>query len=278
MGTWPVAPGPWLALGCAALAYGLGVRALRARRRPWATSRGLAWAAGLLVVAVALVSPLAQADDRFAAHMVQHTLLGMLGPLLLARGAPVSLALRTLRRGPRTALVGLLHARPVAVLAHPVTATALWAGGLVVLYATPLYAASAREPLVHELVHLHVLASGCLVAWVFAGLDPVPQRGGPPLRASALLLALATHAVVAKLLYAGILAPDGVAGPARRAGAQVLYYGGDLVDLGLLVAVGARWYAAGGRELRRARLAGAAPAAPYARAVPPRPDPRPPRP
>lgn len=254
MGTWPVAPGLWLALGGAGSAYGLGVRALRTRCRPWATSRSAAWAAGLLVIGVALASPLATVDDRFAPHMAQHTLLGMVGPLLLARGAPVSLALRTLPRGSRTALVALLHARAVGVLAHPVTAVALWAGGLVVVYATPLYALSSREPLVHELVHLHVLASGCGVAWVFAGLDPVPRRGAPVVRAAALLVALATHAAVAKLLYAGIIAPDGVSVAERRSGALVLYHGGDLADFALILAVGARWYAAGGRELRRARV------------------------
>jgi putative membrane protein len=109
---------------------------------------------------VALISPLAVHDEDFPVHMVQHMLLGMFGPLLLSLSAPVILALRTLPRRARKDLVGLLHSRVIRLLAHPVLATALFVGGLVGLYFTPLYEATLRHPLLHELIHLHFLAAG----------------------------------------------------------------------------------------------------------------------
>jgi putative membrane protein len=74
-----------------------------------------------------------------------------------------------------------------------------------------------------------------------AGADSVP-RPGVRGRLALVVLAGAGHDVVAKLLYAR----------GYGQGAQIMYYGGTLVDVALAVAVMAGWYAAGGRELARA--------------------------
>jgi putative membrane protein len=243
-----IGPAAWLL--CAALAYAAGVRTLHRRGRPWPRRRTAAFAAGLLVIGVALVSPLAAHDERFPVHMAQHTLLGMLGPLLLSLSAPVALALRTLPRPARTELVGLLHSRAAAVVAHTATATALFAGGLIGLYFTPLYEATLRHPLLHEAVHVHVLAAGCLLAWTFVGTDPVPRRGSMGLRIALLTFALGAHAAVAKLLYAGYGHLSTVPAAELHDGAQLMYYAGDAVDALLLIAFFGRWYVAGGRRLR----------------------------
>jgi putative membrane protein len=244
---------PALSLACAALAYAAGVRALHRRGRPWARRRTAAFAAGLLALAVALVSPIAGHDELFPVHMAQHVLLGMLGPLLLALSAPVTLALRTLPRPARRRLVKVLHSRGAAGLAHPATATVLLVAGLLGLYFTPLYGQTLRHPLLHELVHIHFLAAGCLFAWAFAGADPVPRRGSLGLLIGLLLAALGLHAALAKLLYAGYGHLPGVPAGQRHAGAQLMYYAGDAVDLLLLLAFFGRWYAAGGRRLERDR-------------------------
>jgi putative membrane protein len=242
----------WLAVACAGILYGAGVRALRARRRPWSAWRPASFAAGLVAIAAALGPPLAVHDDRFTVHMAQHALLGMFGPLLLSLSAPVSLALRTLPRGPRSRLVSLLHARVTRLLVHPATATSLSVGGLAALYLTPLYDESLRRPLLHELVHVHVLASGCLFAWVFVGLDPVPRGGAPALRLGLLLLALGSHAALAKLVYAGYGPIDSAGLAGLHRGAKLMYYGGDLFDLAVLVAFFRPGYVAGGRQVRAA--------------------------
>jgi putative membrane protein len=101
----------------------------------------------------------------------------------------------------------------------------------------------------HVLVHGHMALTGCLVSWLLVGADPMPRRTSTPVRAGVLVLLAAGHAVLAKLLYAF---PPVDLGPADqvRAGAQLLYYGGDVLELLLAVAVMAEWYRRTGRRLR----------------------------
>jgi putative membrane protein len=62
-----------------------------------------------------------------------------------------------------------------------------------------------------------------------------------------LVVALAAHGVMSKVLYADPLL--GVGRGDAELGAQVMYYGGDLVDLALMVLLGAEWYRESGRRL-----------------------------
>jgi putative membrane protein len=250
---WSSAPGLWLALLTPGALYYYGVARVHRRARRWSPWRTLSYSGGLLAIAAALVSPIAGHDEDFAVHMAQHLLLGMLAPLLLALSAPMSLALRTLPRSPRRLLLKILHSRELAGLAHPIAATALFVGGLFVLYASPLYAYTLRYPRVHELVHLHFLLSGCLFTWVFVGVDPVPQRGSFSLRVALLLLALASHAALAKLLYAGKMTASSSAGSLAELhlGSQTMFYGGDVIEAALLVIFFGQWYVRSGRALGR---------------------------
>lgn len=261
LGPWPIAPGPWLALAIAAAAYAYGVRTLRRRGKGWSAWRSASFAAGFAVIAVALVSPLAARDDEFGVHVVQHLLLSMLAPLLLALSAPVTLALRTTSRRTRASLVLLLHVRVVRWVSNPVVATVVFTAGIVGLYFTPLYDLTTRSPLAHELVHLHFLASGSLVTWVFVGLDPVPGRGSRTVRLWALFVMFAVHAITAKLLYAGFGAVHGIPVEDVRAGAQIMYYGAEPLDALVLVAFFAHRYRADGRRLRVALQPRLSPAA-----------------
>ena len=54
------------------------------------------------------------------------------------------------------------------------------------------------------------------------------------------MLALAAHDILAKYLYAH--PPDGVPAPAAETGAMIMYYGGDVIDVAIMVVLGARWY------------------------------------
>ncbi|HEY6396922.1 MAG TPA: cytochrome c oxidase assembly protein [Solirubrobacteraceae bacterium] len=248
-------PAPWLPLVLAGGLYGVGVHRLHIRGRHWSPWRSASYYTGLLAIAAALISPLAAHDELFAVHMVQHLLLGMLGPVLLSLSAPVTLALRTLPRKSRRPLVRLLHSRVLGMLAHPLTAAFLFAAGVYLLYLTPLYAQTLRHPMLHALIHIHFLLSGCLFAWTFIGLDPVPRRGSLGMRVVLLTAALGAHAALAKLLYAGAGASltRAIRLADLHAGAQLMYYGSDGVDLLILVAFFSRWYAAGGRRLERER-------------------------
>nr|WP_240898815.1 cytochrome c oxidase assembly protein [Kocuria sediminis] len=222
------------------------------RRRPWPARRTVLWVAGLGCAGVSLTGPLAAAaHGSFPAHMVVHLLLGMAAPLLLVLGAPVTLALRALPVAGARSLSRLLRSRPVRVVSHPVPAAALNAGGLWALYGTGLYAAMHSSAPVHAAVHAHVLLAGYLFTAAVVGVDPDPHRGSLRLRAAVLVGFLTVHAVLAKRLYGD--PPAGVGAADAQLGSQIMYYGGDAVDVALLVVFFAQWYAAG-----RARTAPAA--------------------
>ncbi|MEV5211542.1 cytochrome c oxidase assembly protein [Micromonospora sp. NPDC053740] len=213
--------------------------------RGWDHRRTASWLVGCALLAVA-VGPLTQLPDNPSEHMAQHLLLGMLAPLGLVLGAPVTLLLHV-APPPMRRLVGrLLRARPLHLLAHPFTAALLTTGGLALVLLTPLYAAAERQPVLHHAVHLHYLAAGYLFAWSLAGPDPAPRRPGLAVRVGALLAASAGHAVLAKYLYAQAEnLPPGLADrdpEAFRSAAQLMYYGGDLAELLLAAALFATWY------------------------------------
>ncbi|MER7459424.1 cytochrome c oxidase assembly protein [Micromonospora sp. NPDC126480] len=214
--------------------------ALRQREpgRPgWSRRRTASFGLGAALLVAGLLWP----ARNLPGHMAQHLLLGMLAPLALVLGAPGTLALRSLRPRTGRAAVRLLRHPVVAVLAHPVTGLLLTAGGLWLLYLTPLYRTSLDSPVVHGLVQLHFVLSGYLFAWSIAGPDPGPHRPRVPVRLVVLGVGVGAHAVLAQLLYAGLLV-DVPAGPEElRAGATVMYYGGDLAEILLALALLVTW-------------------------------------
>ncbi len=82
-------------------------------RRPWSWRRTTSFLVGMTLVLVALMPPLAPlAHVSTQAHMLQHLLLGMLGPVGIVLGPPMTLALRTLPRSSARRLMRLLRTRP----------------------------------------------------------------------------------------------------------------------------------------------------------------------
>lgn len=227
-----------------ALAYLLLVHRARARNpvQSWGRARTGLFLAGCLLLACALLPPVAPfARTDFRGHMLQHLLIGMYAPLALMLGAPVTLLLRTLPARRARLLTGLLRSRPLKLLAHPVTALVLSTGALAALYFTPLYQVATVHPAAHWLLNAHFLFSGCLFAWVIAGPDPAPVRPGVPARLVVLGAAVAFHATVSQLLYGGFLV--GVHAPVEqvRGGGEIMYYGGDIAELLLAVALVTTW-------------------------------------
>ncbi|WP_328849295.1 cytochrome c oxidase assembly protein [Micromonospora zamorensis] len=241
-----VAEGPswFLLLPVVLLAVGYLLAAVR-DPRGWDHRRTAAWLVGCALLAVA-VGPLAPLPDDPRGHMAQHLLLGMLAPLGLVLGAPVTLLLRVAPPPVRRVVGRLLRARPLHLIAHPVTAALLSTGGLALVLLTPLYAAAERHSALHHALHLHYVAAGYLFAWSLAGPDPAPRRPGLAVRVGALLGAATGHAVLAKYLYANAeTLPPGLTDrdpAAFQSAAQLMYYGGDLAELLLAVALFATWY------------------------------------
>ncbi len=228
---------PALPLLVAAGALAVGVRRLRRRGDRWPWPRTASAAAGLALLAVGLLPPVAEAERL---HVLQHLVVTMVAPVLLALGAPVTLALRALRTPTRRRLLALLASRYVGVISWPPVVVTLNVGGLYLVYLTGLGDHVHHVPWLHALVHVHMIAAGCLLAWLVVGVDPMP-RPGVVGRLGVVVVTGAAHDVLAKLLYARGWGAD----------AELMFYGGTAVDVLLAVVVMAQWYAAGSRELAR---------------------------
>jgi putative membrane protein len=238
-------------------AYGWGVARLLRRGNRWPASRTLCAVTGCALAAVSLSSPLLEAMD-FRLHIVQHLLLGMLAPFALALSAPIILALRTLPGRPRTWLLRLAHSRLVRLSTAAPVVLSLDIGGMYAYYLTPLFAAAEATPWLHAAVHTHMFVVGCLLSWYLVGRDPLPGRRSTRSALVVLFIAAGSHDVLAKLMYAHLLPHGEATATQLQDGAQIMYYGGDVVELLLATCLLASWYARAGRALahQRRRSAG----------------------
>ncbi len=265
---WTFSPLPLLAAVAALAAYLMGVLALRRRGDAWPIGRSLAFAAGSWVFIVATSSGLATYDTTLlSVHMVQHMVLSMLVPLLVALGAPVTLALRSAPVGVRRVLLAVLHSRFVRVLSFPPLTLAIYVLSPWALYFSGWYDATLRSTALHELMHVHLVVVGSLFLWPLIGVDPVPGRVGYPFRMLMILLTLPFHAFLGVTImsqstllgeswYAELRdGPMGewlpsMAADQRLAGG-ILWAAGDLVGLGLFLVLFAQWVRASRREAHR---------------------------
>ena len=150
----------------------------RARER--LRSRSLAFGLGILVLAVALLSPLdLAATSLLSAHMLQHLLLLTVAPPLLVLAAPVGPILLGLPRGGGRALARwwatargprqlwrLLNAPASVVLVNVVV---LWGW-----HTAPAYDLALRHEAVHVAEHASFLAAGMMLWW--AVFQPTGRR------------------------------------------------------------------------------------------------------
>lgn len=227
---------------------------LAAADRRWPIRRCVSWLLGCSAAALSVVGPWAgAADSSFRAHMVTHLLLGMVAPLLLVLAAPATLVLRSLPVASARRLSRLLTSAPLRVVTEPVVAATLSAGGLWLLYTTDLYPAMHHRPVVHLLVHLHLFVAGYLLTVAMISRDPLPHRRSFLHRSIVLVLTMAAHDVLAKHLYAH--PPSGVSAADAEAGSMLMYYGGDAVELMIVVVLCQRWYRATRPRLAASRLA-----------------------
>lgn len=181
--------------------YLLGVRRLARRGVRWSLGRTIAWVTGWLGVFWATSgSPGAYGEVLFSMHMVQHMTIATAAPAFLVLGAPITLALRALisrqdgSRGPREWLLTAVHSRPMRVVSHPLVAGAMFIGGLMAFYYSPLFELSLSTHTFHLLMTAHFLITGYLFANAICGVDPGTRRPPYPLRMVLLMVAFAYHA------------------------------------------------------------------------------------
>ena len=114
-------------------------------------------------------------------------------------------------------------------------------GGIAALYFTPLYRAASDSPALHSLIHMHFLLAGYLFAWVIAGPDPAPQRPSVYARLIFLGIAIAAHATISQLIYAGLYVHVPATTEELRGAGSLMYYGGDIAELLLALALLTNW-------------------------------------
>lgn len=228
-------------LGIGLYLFGVYRSDLQERLRKWPKMRIVSWISGVILSTSALVGPLAAlSHGNFLWHMAGHLLVGMLGPLLLALGAPVTLLLRTLPIPRARQMSRLLRSRLAGFYVHPVTASVLNIGGLWLLYTTGLFEAMHHHVWLYVLIHIHVLAAGYLFTVSMLAIDPLSRRFSYTYRTVVFILVLAGHGILSKFLYA--YPPNGVPVEEARAGAMLMYYGGDAVDIVMIALLMRDWY------------------------------------
>ncbi|MFF6815535.1 cytochrome c oxidase assembly protein [Streptomyces sp. NPDC012403] len=245
---------PLAVLACvlACVAYATSAAGLRRRGDAWPWRRDCAFVAGGAALIWGLCGRLP--GGPFTAHSARHLLVAMAGPVLLVVARPLTLALRVLPPGPlRRGLLRVAHSPFAAWLLCPPMAAAVDMGGLWVLYRTELLSAAHHRPALSAALELHMLLAGLFFSAAVCQLDPVRRRWSLPLRAATLLVAGTAHAVLAKSVHA--TGPPGTSFATHdlRLGAQVMYYGGDAVEVVLALVLAVQWYTVTGR--RRARNA-----------------------
>lgn len=165
------------ALAIAIYSYGLvRRRASAVPVNPW---RHVAYFAGVLSVFVALQSPIEMLSDHFFfMHQIEHLLLRMFAPFLLALAAPLPIFIRglprfirhwVLRPAARNRFLRGLY----ALLIQPAVATIIFVG-LMYLWEWPaLHDAALRNQTLHDFMHFTMLFSGLFFWWLV--LDPRPK-------------------------------------------------------------------------------------------------------
>lgn len=211
--------------------------------KKWPFYRTILFILGIISALIAVTGPIARlAHHDFGVHMITHLLLGMLAPLLIVLSTPMTIFLRALSTQHARKVTTFLKRRPIQWLHHPIITSILNMGGLWLLYTTNLYTTMHESTLLFLFIHIHVFLAGYLFTISIIYMDPIPLRHSFMYRSIILIIALASHAILAKFIYA--YPPDGVPPNKAELGGMLMYYGGDAVDLIIIIILCHQWFKA----------------------------------
>ena len=248
--------------------YLAGVWRLKKRGDSWPVLRTVLWVAGLALLFYITNGGVNLYEKYlFSAHMLAHMTLGMMVPVLLVPGAPITLALRTIRkrddgsRGAREWILLATHSKYFDVLSRPLVAAAIFVVSLWVFYYSPLFRWATTDHLGHQWMIIHFLLSGYLFVQSLIGVDPSPHKAPYPLRLLVLLATMAFHAFFGLSLMTGtgLLLADwyGAMGwgisaiDDQQAGGGIAWSVGEIPTVALAIAVAIMWSRSDERDSKR---------------------------
>ena len=175
-GSWSLDPLAILALLAAAVLYMRMYRRAASRSQTVGASHWIPCTAGLVAIAVALLSPLDAIGDGWllSAHMAQHVLLSDIAPALLVLGlrSPV-LSLGLARPALRAVAPGGRWGKTLAVATSPWVAIPLWALATWVWAIPAVFDFAAQHSVVHAFEHATLFYTGLALWWLI--IDPMPR-------------------------------------------------------------------------------------------------------
>jgi cytochrome c oxidase assembly factor CtaG/putative copper export protein len=248
--------------------YLAGVWRLKKRGDSWPVLRTVLWVAGMaLLFYITNGGVNVYESYLFSAHMLAHMTLGMMVPVLLVPGAPITLALRTIRkrddgsRGAREWILLATHSKYFDVLSRPLVAAAIFVVSLWIFYYSPLFRWATTDHLGHQWMIIHFLLSGYLFVQSLIGVDPSPHKAPYPLRLLVLLATMAFHAFFGLSLMTGtgLLLADwyGAMGwgisaiDDQQAGGGIAWSVGEIPTVALAIAVAIMWSRSDERDSKR---------------------------
>ena len=148
------------------------------RWRAGATWRPFVYVLGLLILALALMSPIdVLGTQLFTIHMVQHVLLVMIIPPLLLLANPIVFILWGLPTSSRKAVGGWLgpNARPRKIIKAITGVGIVWLAYVIVIWGwhDPLaYSLALRSNIAHDLEHISFFVVAMIFWWHIIGAGP----------------------------------------------------------------------------------------------------------
>lgn len=231
---------------------------------PWPRRRTAFFGASVATFGLALLSPIdTLSTDLASVHMVQHMLLMMVGPPLMAASAPATLALRAATPAVRGRwLLPILHSRILAAITFPPVG---WLTFTLVLWGThysAIYDLALLNPTVHVGEHLLYIVAACLFWWPVSSPDPLRWRLSYPAKLGYVFLQLPQMSFLSvtilgapRLLYEAYLNRSVIYGvdplADQATSAAIMWVGGDLMFIGSLLVIVAAWMRHEEGETRR---------------------------
>jgi cytochrome c oxidase assembly factor CtaG len=175
-GSWSLDPIAILALLGAVLVYARMYRRAASRSAKVGAGHWIPYAAGIIALAIALLSPLDAIGDRWllSAHMAQHVLLSDIAPALILLGlrSPM-LSLGLARPALRAVAPGGRWGRTLGVITSPWVAIPLWAIATWVWAIPAIFDFAAQHAVVHAFEHATLFYTGLALWWLI--VDPLPR-------------------------------------------------------------------------------------------------------